>query len=750
MALIDQIARICSRLATGGWAALLRRHGLDIEHPELADELARELTEIDRSAPGFEDFAPDGVRGVEPGDPARSLLYHALASPGVVTDDRGQPLQAFPTPAEIDLVENYVFAARRWSLRTALAHAGDALVAVAVFAHQYRRAPGTVHGRHADMCLARTGLARVGTSPARYDGPARGFLPFADDPHAVRVLPSRFAAYIAVQRVGSTAFLGPRPVPGDDQRLFWVPLHKLFTGPECLVGHDLTVEYVAEHTNEKIRRIHVHFDGEAGWGPPDIDQPPFIFHDGIAEMSSAAEDGPGVLVPIVHERLVDEATYQGSPLAFRVPPSDDVGLGPSLFIPSGPNDARNAPEFVHVRHLLADGGVRDLNDDPDVTGRVFAGGYDALHYLDYTGDGWVRCDVAELAVEVPRSVPAYSLVASPDFYPSCSQRELLRWWNERLPSRLRDLVAWNAPPETLADDRMPANLQLDGVDFRAEDETVTALVSLGEGTPGATGSPPLVEQLRHSPLPDAAAGLFAPGWDTSRASTGEAAHLAAFGLGSPFPEDAKLCAALSAFWPAVAPDTGRTFSHSGDRSTAAAPPFRTVTPMTDAEIGSQGQLPWDGVPGPNVVQSDGEVAVDYASFDHVDYVRSALDNRFTLAITGRVDTETYEARILAMARAYQAAGVSLEQANGTWGVLSFRELGPDEALVVEAQQQTGRRLSGQIHAVVLTREGRPSPVAGDHRRVLVPVEARVTVLVGALALALVRFDEGAWEARPVA
>ena len=28
-------------------------------------------------------------------------------------------------------------------------------------------------------------------------------------------------------------------------------------------------------------------------------------------------------------------------------------------------------------------------------------------------------------------------------------------------------------------------------------------------------------------------------------------HLAAYGLGSPFPEDSKLCAALSSFWPAV-------------------------------------------------------------------------------------------------------------------------------------------------------------------------------------------------------
>ncbi len=753
MALIDDVATICGRLAPGGWASLLRRHGLDIEHPDLAGELSRQLTGIDRSVPGFEDFAADGVRGVEPGDPARSLLYHAMASPGVVNDDGGQPLSAFPTLAELDVVENYVFAARRWSLRDVVARAGDALVAVAVFAHQYRRAPGTVHGRHADLCLARTGLARVGTASPRYDAPARGFLPFADDPHAFRVLPSKFAAYIAVQRRGSAALLGRRPVADDEQRLFWVPLHKLFSGQECLQGHDLTVEYVTEHTNEKIRRIHLHLGPETGEGLPDTDQPPFIFHDGIAELSDGGDgngDGEGLLVPVPHERLVDEARYQGRPLAFRVPASQDHRLGPSLLIPAGDDEARNAPEFVHVRHVLVGDEIRDLNEASGVTETVFAGGYQALHYVDYTGDGWVRCDVEELAVELPRSVPAYSLVAGPDFYPSCSQRDLLEWWTNRLPRRLQDLVAWIRPPETLADDRLPANLQLEGVDFRPEDHTATAVVSLREGTPGPTGSPPVAEQLRHNPLPDGAAGFFAPGWDTSLASIGGVVHLAAFGLGSPFPEDAKLCAALSAFWPAVAPDTGRSFSHAGDRSSANPPPFRTVTPMTDEEIGSQGGLPWDGVAGPTVVQGDGREVVEYASFDYVDYVRSALDNRFTLAITGRVDTATYEARILAMARAYQAVGIGLREANGTWGVLSFREIDADEATLVEAQQQTGRRLRGQVRAVVLSREGQPAPVAGNHRRVHVPVETRATVLVGALALALVRRDEGRWEARPVA
>ena len=42
------------------------------------------------------------------GRPDRSLIYHAFASPTVVADRRGTPL-GFPTMAEIEAVENYVY-----------------------------------------------------------------------------------------------------------------------------------------------------------------------------------------------------------------------------------------------------------------------------------------------------------------------------------------------------------------------------------------------------------------------------------------------------------------------------------------------------------------------------------------------------------------------------------------------------------------------------------------------------------------
>ena len=53
-----------------------------------------------------------------------------------------------------------------------------------------------------------------------------------------------------------------------------------------------------------------------------------------------------------------------------------------------------------------------------------------------------------------------------------------------------------------------------------------------------------------------------------------AIYLSSRGLGSPFPEDAKLCAMLNSFWPAVAPDAARTFGQTP-----------TGIPLLDTELG---------------------------------------------------------------------------------------------------------------------------------------------------------------------
>ncbi len=743
MALIDDVGAICQRLAPAGWKTLMQRHGLDLTSPNPGAELKKELPDINRRIVGFEDFANEGKRGVEPGMPARSLLYHALASPDVVEDGTGRPLRVFPTLSDLETVENYVYGVRPPSLADLKARANGGLLAIVVFAYEYRPGRESVHRRHADNCFSRTGVARVGTADAAYNERSRGFQPFADDSdsNGIRVLPSRFAPYVAVQHQGDDEDYGPMQFKlrqsnpqlfgsSDENRLFWIPLHKLFSGTECIQGLNLDVNLEAHHMNEKLRRIHLQLAalGHPALEPPEIDQPPFRFSEGIAEWSSDSRLGSGVLVPVAHPNLVAAAARDGTPVTFSVPPNQDSGLGPSLTIASE-EGFRHAPEFVHVRHAVgADGTVRDLNDQPEVLQAVLSGGYQALHYIDFAGDGFVRAQAPELATDIPRNVPAYSVVTAPDFYPNCDQRELIEWWVQVVPTALRD-GTWSTPPLTLSDERLAPNIELPDVDFRPEDDTVTAIVSQPLPGPVRPRRLPIRQIERHTHLPDSAAGVFAPGWDTSRDRTNGVAHLAAYGLGSPFPEDAKLCAALSTFWPAAAPDAGRSFSRT----------FPTVSPMTDEEIGSVGDSPWDGVAGPKVV---GDV-VDYPSYDHVDYVHQALEGRFSVALTGKVGVEEYKARVLAMARVYLAAGIQGPEER-EWMVASFRAAAPRDPLLLEAQAEAGTRLANPVFAVQLLQRGNERPDPNDHRRVHVEIGERIMAFVGALAVVLVRHGEGPW------
>ena len=761
MALIDEVKKVCARLATEGWGELLALHGLDISADDLAAELAKELPNVRRSVSGFEDFAHEGRRGIEPGHPARSLLYHALASTAVLRKADGGHLTAFPTLAEIEAVENYVFGARPPTLQELRERAGGAPLSVVVFAYEYRPAWQTCHKKHADLVFSRTGVARVGTADALYDGARRGFLPTDEgDAFAIRVSPARYAAYLAVEQSGSSKnfcpmrFITSANAPGgkgDDERKFWMPVHKLFPGDECLSGlpSALQVGLAARHVNEKIRRIHLelsrlHASGgvpfDTGWREPDLSNPPFRFTDGIAEWSGAAEHGAGTLLPAVHPTMVEPAEYKGRPLYFNVPRNAPM-LSSSLSIRDG--DALRAPEYVHVRHKVRnDGSIVNLNDRSDVERVTRAGGYRALHYLDFTGDGWIAAECPQLSAQGAgvRFVPAYSLITAPDFFPTCDQRELTEW-TDTVPGTLRDKV-WRIPPDTLSDQRLAPNLQLPGGPFRPDDTTATAIVSLfGEVSPQQTLVKP-VDTMRHSPLPDDSAGYFAPGWDVSLDTLNDVAHLATYGLGSPFPEDAKLCAALSTFWPAAAPDATRTFTYGAERRWA------TVSPLTDEEIGQVGSLPWDGVPGPRVVTNAQGQFAEYASFAHADYVQHSLDKKFSIRVTSHIDLEEYQSRVLSMAMVHDTLGGHPTD----WLVLSFRHVTPGDPELVPAQQEAQMTLPGRAYRFEVFRRGDPFTPGNQFRKRRIKIEGRVTLLVDPQHRRLLLKEDGqpSWVGKEIA
>ena len=266
------------------------------------------------------------------------------------------------------------------------------------------------------------------------------------------------------------------------------------------------------------------------------------------------------------KRLVEPAIYQGKILSFLVPsnPQDDSSSvisymwAPSLQIKAD-NGARHAPEFVYVRHkVLPDCSIQNLNDTTNVISEVKKTGYLAQHYIDFTGDGWIMTSCPQLATDFPRqSIPAYSLVTSPDFFPAVDQGEILDWYIQKLPNHCKIRHGSNPEPnnrtgnlKTLADERLAPNIELNtsstsDYPFRREDDSVTAIVSLPLKE-NVEKRPFIVQEATlHSYLPDATSGIFAPGWDISLDYTRGVHHLASYGLGSPFPEDSKLCAALT-------------------------------------------------------------------------------------------------------------------------------------------------------------------------------------------------------------
>ena len=732
MALIDDVKQICDRLANAGWRDLMLKHDIDISQSsaqKLADALDAEV-DIDRSVSGFEDFIKDKGRGIEAGDVAASLLYHAFASPGVqsVPDPNEETpigslnrlITDFPTVEELNTIENYIFAKANRSLDDVRNLAAKLLdisndsveLAVAVFASEYRPAPETPHQRYADLCLSRTGVARVGTARAVYDDQLRGYVPFRDGDtvHTIRVLPCLYVTWLAVRSKAKGNRFGPaREQPEDAKLDFWAPVHKLFDGDECLKGKNIQIELEARHQNRKIERLHKRLKSSgfpSGFSTNDLQKPPFIKEHGLVDWLDKFRGGTGLLGP-QPQPLVERSSFKNTHLTFKSPPMSPLNFSdafsPTLTLNAPPVPVRPWPEYAHVRFDVTSGNATYFGDQANVVNKANKGRYRALNISDSTADGWIKATVS--GIESLESIPAYSLVAAPDFFPSVDQREVFEWWknmqdttiSSTQPDWLQKLIQssywyfWRAAPDPLSDQRYAPNIELTNSGFDQNDNTVTSIVVPLQRIDLCKRKPAAPTTKRHAALPDAAAGVMAPGWDTSADKKNGLIFLSAYGLGSPFPEDAKLCAALSTFWPAVAPDTARTFFQV-EFATG------TVCPLTDEENGAvPGSVSWDGLRGPHVLSEDEtETRVRYSGYEYADYTLNALENRFSIAQTYKIDFREYTNRILATLRMYSAFGLKGDQKNSLH-ILSFRRVESIDATLKEAQDQTNTTLRGPVY-----------------------------------------------------
>jgi hypothetical protein len=803
-ALLDGVREACARLAPLGWRRMLldaTAGGLDIAAGDLAEQLARPLR-IDRRHPGFGDFSARGTRGIEAGAPDRSLLYHAFASPGVVASRAGVALQGFPTLAEIEAVENYVYGVRPPTLESLRARAGGKPLGIVVFALQYRNTPNSVHGRHAELCFSRTGIARIGTVEPLYNARTRSFE--AGDPERpfeFRVVPQRFAAYVAMQAGGEAENFGPQdPQEGDEKLSFWVPLHKLFNGRECIAGREIALEVHRDLRNDSLAQFHRWLDlngYQNNWRGEHLEQFPFLIrNERIASFSSRPEFGMGIIEPRPAP-LANVAVYQGRRLSYPVDPTfsgDPANLAfssaqvlpgaptlePAYMYDTAQETQRPAPEYLNLRHRVLPGdSVENLNLRPDMMDVIRAGDYQAQHHIDYVGDGWVEARCGELEAAIPTRIPAYAVVAPPDFFPKVSQRDLMAWWERDVPEPVRDAL-WAIPPLTLSQTRIAANVTLP-INFSINDTTVTALVTHPAELIGPVQTPngPVPEEL--TGLPDTSPGLFDPGWDTSQGiiysdpDTPLQKFLAGYGLGAPFVEDAKLCAAYGNYWPGVSPDATRTFQ-PGKTLGGILYPWPSIAPLTDEEIGivsSAGgrYMPWDGVRGPTVKTVNGRRMAAYPDANRVDYLDTP--GTLTAALTSRVGFDEYTARVMAMSRVYWSLGIhdpeierkhrgsidpdtklpdghekamiEIMRRKSAWAVRSFLPVAGRDPGLVAAERAAGARLEGpRRYRFEVFRWGEQTTDPEDMRVVLVEMRETAEVYVGGNTV-LIRRNEGPWK-----
>jgi len=813
--LFDAVAAACERLAALGWRQMLldaTGGELDIGAADLRIQLLKPLARIDRSCPGFGDFNVAGTRAIEPGNPDRSLIYHAFASPTVVADRRGTELGGFPTLAEIDAVENYVYGVVPPTMDGLRARAGGRPLGMVVFALEYRNTPNSVHGRHAELVFSRTGIARLGTIEPLYNAKTRSFEGLdSDKPFDFRVVPQRFAACLAAQMKGDKHSFGPqdavvgdekRPYPagdkcpGDNELDFWVPIHKLFSGRECIAGLDLALALVRDLRNDEIAQFHRYLDTngyENNWRGEALENFPFVIrNDKIASISTRPTFGPGVVEP--HPApLALVAEYQGKPLTFPVDPTftgDPSNLefssmqiipGEATTIPSYMYDTsqetqRPAPEYLNVRHrVLSTGKIDNLNQRPDMMEIIRRGNYQTQHYYDLTADGWIEAKCPALEAAIDARVAAYCMVGPPDFFPNVGQRDLMLWWQNAVPKTIRDAL-WAIPPLALSQTRIAANITLP-IGFSINDITITSIVTQPDSGGGPVQAPNGPMRPSLTGLPDTSPGLFDPGWDTSqgiyysdpanfdpKADLPLQKFLVGYGLGSPFVEDAKLCAALGAYWPGVSPDATRTFQPNKMLS-GISYPWPTIVPMTDEEIGivpvaRNKYMPWDGVRGPVAKDVHGRTVAAYTDAMRTDYLD--ILGTMTAALTARVDFEEYKARVLGMEAVYWSLGIrdpeimkhaksheegliKIMKEKSKWAVLSFRAAASAEPELAEAERATHAKFSGaHLYRFDVFRWGKQTTDPDNIYMVYVEMLERAIAYVDGTSV-LIRRGSGPWK-----
>lgn len=726
---------------------------LDAADTKLQEKLSQQLSNLN-TIPGFEDFA--GSKLIEAGRPSMSLLYHALASPRVRPVLNGQPFneKQYPTIAQLDALEDYIFSMQIFT------HPLDKLpenYILAVFAYEYRPAYKTPDSApYADIVFSRTGIARIGEYRKNYDAEKRCFINEPENQtnkKSSAVTPARYGLFLAkVLPCRSVKLYSEesRDYKGFifvKQRSFLQPIRKIFDFDQMIGGGKLV--FYESHLNEKLRKLAVNGNVEIP-GPFKKDEAPFIkisksnsdanpANGPYSRLVDIEKQGSSLLVSSVPAKLINVAVQNGKIIGVKVNEvkgkkftSDrrytsfkilehrgkdisDYILSEGVFArykPTRFSAPRNAPMFLNIRNKVDDDATQYQNmgaHTENFEHEINTGGYCTALFEDNICEGSISCKIKTNSTSYLRTkiLPAYSMVAAPDFFPFVDSYDLVEYDKQsdssfleggienlsycRLgpnpeiqdPTKEEQQTAFpyrkttNTPEYQQATEEKN-NLFVNDIEFNVSD-TMLAIIS-SAGTPVNTKytgskayqSPQFRDYLATSYLTDTAAFVFAPGWEASYSSLDNDTNhvfLATFGLGSPFPEDMKLCAAANGMWPVASPDAARTFQGSLEAlptpkailklTDETVPP--TAIPLLDVEIGIHKGHPalndpktgltecfgWDGEQGPFIEYHNDQFMINFTDIGRADYVENVLNPKvgFNMSMLRYIDCKELINRI---------------------------------------------------------------------------------------------------------
>lgn len=677
-----------------GWTDYLREMlgvNLSLNGEALKTELLRDLDKnmlrklVDQPDSGFDDFA--GMNLIKPGFPAFSALYHALASPRV----RSAGIKAYPDLEHIDILENYIYALAEWShLKEIYGVKSHEDLVLAVFAYEYRPAFKTPHHEHADLVYSRTGVARVGQHEMNYDRVNRCFTNQPKEglpPQHAAVVPARYGLFLAKRVTSKDIDLMTTGIykPGDKfddrddhQRSFLQPIRKVFH--HDLLFDEAKLSFSEKHKSEKLAKLTEHTELKFY---KDIKPTVRYSANLIVQNTKATNVNSSFLVVSKPEPLIRLAKEGGKPMYFLVPPripgedgyfrnryftsfnTQDVqdvellvpvkGTNEYHKIPNQYNEPRTQPLFLNITHeqdTVNGIGYREVKRDAGFDEQLTAGMYHAPLFEDSICEGTVSAQINSENVNALRGLyrdclPAFSIVTAPDFFPQVDNFDLMAF--DVAPGTSTHLSSfYEGGLASLATARLTPNPKWIAANQKSDNHTYTAVLSKKSDTTtpaaqsGRSKNPMLPKGYMVSGfLPDVASSVFAPGWDITYSADKPGStdvYLSTEGLGSPFVEDMKLCAAANGMWPASSPDAARTYQGSLDPWSRNP----TAIPLLDDEIGFHKNSPaglsmkketfgWDGVQGPFLENIEGKWKINFADMGRADVVQNALDGNIDMS-----------------------------------------------------------------------------------------------------------------------